>query len=75
MYLSPVHVNFHQEQCLWLAEFVHGVARTVNLNLLLSAQVEGQHLLNELKAKREDIKKLPGIDVKFYLPYCKVHVT
>ncbi|XP_019849692.1 PREDICTED: uncharacterized protein LOC100636695 [Amphimedon queenslandica] len=72
IYISPIHVNFHQEQCLWLAEFVQGVAQTVNLDLLLSAHDEGQHLLQELKAKRDVVNKLNGVDMKFYLPYSKI---
>ena len=77
IYLSPLHVNIHQEQFLWLAEFTHGVALTVNLNLILSAHTEGQHFIQELKAKHEDIQRLPGIDVKLFLPYSKVcnHMT
>ena len=74
IYISPIHVNFHQEQCLWLAEFAHGVAQTVNLDLLLSAHSEGQHLLQELKAKRDVVNKLNGVDMKFYLPYSKVRI-
>lgn len=75
MYISPIHVNFHQEQCLWLAEFVQGVAQTVNIDLLLSAHDEGQHLLQELKAKRDVVNKLNGVDIKIYLPYSKVRET
>ena len=73
VYLSPIHVNFHQESCLWLVEFVHGVARTVNLNLLLAAHTEGRVFLEQLKAKRT-MQQLPGFDVKLYSPYSKVFV-
>ena len=72
IYLSPMHINFHQEQCLWLVEFCHGLARTVNLNLLLSAHTEGQVLIEQFKAKKEEVQQLPGVDVKFYIPYSKV---
>lgn len=72
IYLSPLHVNFHQKLCLWLVEFVHGVARTVNLNLLMSAHIEGQEFLEQIKAKQDAVKQLPGIDMKFYIPYSKV---
>ena len=57
-----------------MAEFAHGVAQTVNLDLLLSAHSEGQHLLQELKAKRDVVNKLNGVDMKFYLPYSKVRI-
>ena len=70
VYLSPIHINFHQESCLWLAEFVHGVAQTVNLNLLLAAHTEGKVFLDQLKAKRT-MQQLPGFDVQLYIPYSK----
>lgn len=74
LYLSPLHINFHQAQCLWLVELVHSLVRTVNLNLLLSAHTEGQVLIKQFKAKQDDIhvQQLPGVDVKFYIPYSKV---
>lgn len=71
-YLAPIHVNVHQQLFLWLAEFTHGVIRTINLSLLLSASTEGKMVMEELKAKREMVQQLPGIDVKFYTPYTKV---
>ena len=71
VHLSPIHMNFHQESCLWLAEFVHGVVQTVNLNLLLAAHTEGRVFLEQLKAKRT-MQQLPGFDVKLYIPYSKV---
>lgn len=45
VYLSPIHLNLHQESCLWLVEFVHGVVRTVNIELALSVKDEGQSFL------------------------------
>ncbi len=72
-YLSPIHINVHQQLFLWLAEFVHGVMRTVNLDLLLSARTEGKMFMDEMKAKRESVQQLPGLDTKFYIPYTKVN--
>ena len=57
---------------MWLVEFVHSLARTVNLSLLLSAHTEGQILIEQFKAKKEEVQQLPGLDVKFYIPYSKV---
>ena len=71
-YLSPIHVNVHQQLFLWLAEFVHGVVRTINLSLFLSASTEGKMFMEEIKAKREMVQQLPGIDAKCYIPYTKV---
>ena len=43
--MSPVHLNFHQESCLWLVEFIHGVVKTVNIELALSVKEEGKSFL------------------------------
>lgn len=45
VYLSPVHVNVHQESCLWLVEFVHGLVRTVNIQLALAVKDESKSFL------------------------------
>lgn len=45
VYVSPVHVNVHQESCLWLVEFIHGVVKTVNIELALSVKDEGKSFL------------------------------
>ena len=45
IYASPVHVNVHQETCLWLAEFVVGVVNTVNVELAFSVKDEGMTFL------------------------------
>lgn len=45
VYMSPVHLSFHQESCLWLIEFIHGVVRTVNIELALSVKDEGKSFL------------------------------
>ena len=41
IYMSPIHVNVHQESILWLAEFIHGVIATVNVDLAKMAMEEG----------------------------------
>ena len=45
VYLSPVHVNVHQESCLWLVEFIHGLVKTVNIQLALTVKDEGKSFL------------------------------
>ena len=50
VYLSPVHVNLHQESCLWLVEFLHGLVKTVNIDLALSVKEEGQSYLVSMEA-------------------------
>jgi len=45
VYVSPIHMNVHQETCLWLAEFVVGVVKTVNVDLALSVKDEGMTFL------------------------------
>lgn len=45
LYMSPVHVNVHQESCLWLVEFMHGVVKTVNIQLALAVKDEGKSFL------------------------------
>ena len=48
VYMSPIHINFHQESCLWLAEFIHGVTATVNVGLAKTAVEEGNAYLVSL---------------------------
>ena len=42
IYFSPVHINVHQESCLWLVEYVNGVIQTVNLELAVNVKDEGK---------------------------------
>lgn len=45
LYMSPVHINVHQESCLWLVEFIHGLVKTVNIQLALTVKDEGKSFL------------------------------
>ena len=45
IYMSPIHINVHQESILWLAEFIHGVIATVNVDLAKTAVEEGNAYL------------------------------
>lgn len=42
VYFSPIHINVHQESCLWLVEYANGVVQTVNLELAVSVKDEGK---------------------------------
>ena len=42
IYFSPIHINVHQESCLWLVEYVNGVIQTVNLELAVTVKDEGK---------------------------------
>ena len=41
----------------------------------MSAHIEGQEFLEQIKAKQDAVKQLPGIDMKFYIPYSKVRIA
>lgn len=73
--MAPVHVSFHQQHCLWLVEFVHGVLRTVNLDLALAVLSETSSFLETIKSRRSSVKQLPGIDIDVFVPYTKVRKT
>lgn len=42
VYFSPIHINVHQDSCLWLVEYVNGVIQTVNVELALTVKDEGK---------------------------------
>ena len=42
IYFSAIHINLHQDSCLWLVEYVNGVIQTVNLELAISVKDEGK---------------------------------
>ncbi len=43
--VTPIHINLHQQSCLWLVEFVHGVVQTINFDLAVSVHDEGKTVL------------------------------
>ena len=43
--MNPVHANIDQKSCLWLVEFVHGVVKTINVELALDVKDEGKSFL------------------------------
>ncbi len=36
--VSPIHINLHQQSCLWLVEFIHGVIRTITFDFSSSGE-------------------------------------
>ena len=48
VYFSPIHINFHQESCLWLIEYINGVIQTVNIELAVSVKDESKAFIVSL---------------------------
>ncbi|KAL5502277.1 hypothetical protein EMCRGX_G009023 [Ephydatia muelleri] len=73
IYMSPIHVNVHQESILWLAEFIHGVIATVNVDLAKTAVEEGNAYLKSRKSTLTvSEQKQVGVDLKFRLLFSKI---
>eukprot|EP00731_Ephydatia_muelleri_P006094 Em0003g342a len=73
IYMSPIHVNVHQESILWLAEFIHGVIATVNVDLAKTAVEEGNAYLKSRKSTLTVAEqKQVGVDLKFRLLFSKI---